>query len=101
MSCVRYDFGITAWSVLLIKSRGAEDVSSVYVFLSTHGEALGILVASAPIGGFVEGLIGSNALRIGRNKVYFILCKSMVYGTECVDPMMSCFPFSLFFLCVP
>lgn len=69
MQRARYDFGITAWSVLLIKSRGAEDVSDVYVYLSNHGEALGILVASAPIGGFVEGLIGSNALRVGRSKV--------------------------------
>lgn len=67
----RYDFGITAWSVLLIKSRGQEAVSDVYVYLSNHGEALGILVACAPIGGFLEGLIGSNALRIGRNKVQY------------------------------
>ncbi|CAM9809308.1 unnamed protein product [Ectocarpus fasciculatus] len=54
-----YDFGITAWSVLMIKTRGAENVSDVYTYLATHGEALGILVACAPIGGFIEGLIGT------------------------------------------
>ncbi|CAB1101989.1 unnamed protein product [Ectocarpus sp. CCAP 1310/34] len=54
-----YDFGITAWSVLMIKTKGAEDVSDIYTYLSTHGEALGILVACAPIGGFIEGLIGT------------------------------------------
>ena len=57
----RYDFGITAWTVLLIKSRGAEHVSSVYVNLATHGEDLGILVALAAIGGMIGGIIGRKA----------------------------------------
>ncbi|CAN0080014.1 unnamed protein product [Scytosiphon promiscuus] len=54
-----YDFGITAWSVLLIKARGAEGVSDLYYYLATHGEALGMLVASAAVGGFAEGVWGS------------------------------------------
>lgn len=56
---VRYDFGITAWSVLMIKARGLEGVSDLYYYLATHGEALGMLVAAAPVGGFIEGLLGS------------------------------------------
>lgn len=55
----RYDFGITAWSVLMIKVRGADGVTDVYTYLATRGEALGFLVACAPIGGFIEGMIGS------------------------------------------
>jgi len=43
----------------MIKQKGAEGISEVYTYLSTHGEALGVLVAWAPIGGFVEGLVGS------------------------------------------
>ena len=54
----RYDFGITAWTVLMIKGRGAEDASSVYVYLANHGEALGILVACSAIGGTIGGIIG-------------------------------------------
>eukprot|EP00903_Cladosiphon_okamuranus_P020012 g18382.t1 len=54
-----YDFGITAWSVLLIKERGEDGLSDVYTYLATRGEALGLLVACAPTGGFIEGLIGS------------------------------------------
>ncbi len=59
LSPFRYDFGITAWSVLMLKTKGAEGVSELYDYLATHGEVLGILVACAPIGGFVEGLVGS------------------------------------------
>ncbi|CAM9800570.1 unnamed protein product [Hapterophycus canaliculatus] len=54
-----YDFGITAWSVLMIKAKGAEGVSDLYIYLATHGEALGMLVASAPVGAFIEGVVGS------------------------------------------
>lgn len=43
----------------MIKVRGADGVSDVYTYLATRGEALGFIVACAPIGGFIEGVIGS------------------------------------------
>lgn len=60
-SFIRYDFGITAWSVLMIRQKGASGLSGIYTYLAARGEALGFIVACAPFGGFVEGIIGSKA----------------------------------------
>lgn len=54
----RFDFGITAWTVLLIKSRGADGVSTVYEYLAQHSEVLGILVACVAFGGIIGGILG-------------------------------------------
>eukprot|EP00752_Nemacystus_decipiens_P018391 g16495.t1 len=54
-----YDFGITAWSVLMIKQKANIGVYAIYTYLASRGEMLGFIVACAPLGGFVEGLIGS------------------------------------------
>lgn len=54
----RYDFGITAWTVLNIKAEGADNVTRVYYYLDTHSEILGLLVAGTAIGGSLGGVAG-------------------------------------------
>lgn len=54
----RYDFGITAWTVLNIKARGMDDVSDVYKYLEVHAEVLGLLVACVALGGTIGGVAG-------------------------------------------
>ncbi|CAN0177923.1 unnamed protein product [Ascophyllum nodosum] len=80
MALYGYDFGITAWNVLSIKSKGYEKLTAVYYYLAYHTEVLALLVACVPIGGAIGGIVGSKVClsnRFGRKaemRMVNILC---------------------------
>lgn len=58
LTCCRYDFGITAWTLLNIKAKGAQDLTLVYKYLESHSEVLGLVLACSSVGGTAGGAIG-------------------------------------------